>query len=77
VLAEEVQLTHLMVLRSMLKNAVGRFILFFDGAAIAALRHALVEFPRALPAALRARPACKALEILVEQFRTEKNLSLV
>jgi nucleoporin GLE1 len=74
---EEVQLTHLMVLRSMLENAVDRFILFFDGAAVAALRHALVEFPRALPAALGASPACKALEMLVEQIKTEKNLSLI
>lgn len=74
---EEVQLTHLMVLRSMVENAVERLILFFNGVAVAALRHALVDFPRALPAALRASPACKALEILVEQFRSEKNLSLV
>jgi hypothetical protein len=66
-----------MVLRSMLENAAERFILFFDGAAVAALRHALVGFPRTLPGGLRTSPACKALEMLVEQLRTEKNLSLI
>ena len=74
---QEVQPTHLIVLKAMVENAVERFVLFFDAAAIAALRNALVDFPRALPEALRTSPACKALEMLVEQFRTEKNLSLV
>lgn len=74
---EEVQLTHLTVLKSMVENATERFILFFDGAAVAALRHALVEFPRTLPGRLRSSPACKALEMLVEQLGTEKNLWLI
>src|SRR5207248_2586351 len=73
----EVQPTHLIVLKSMVENAVERFILFFDAAAVAALRHALVDFPRALPERLRTTPACKAVEMLVEEFRTQKNLSLV
>ena len=74
---QKVQPTHLIVLKSMVENAAERFILFFDAAAVAALRHALVDFPRALPEGLRTTPACKALEMLVEQFRTEKNLSLI
>ena len=74
---QEVQPTHLIVLKSMVENAAERFILFFDAAAVAALRHALVDFPRSLPEGLRTTPACKALEMLVEQFRTERNLSLV
>jgi nucleoporin GLE1 len=73
----EVQQTHLIVLKSMVENAAERFILFFDAAAVAALRHALVSFPRTLPESLRTKPACKAVELLVGQLKKEKNLSLV
>lgn len=72
----EVQQTHLVVLRAMIENATERFILFFDGAAVAALRFALVEFPQRLPEALRRNPACKALEQLLDVLK-EKNLTLV
>ena len=72
----EVELTHLYVLKTMVENSTSRFILFFDGAAIAALRHALVEFPARLRDGTRESAASKSINLLVESLHKDKNLSL-
>ncbi|KIW91328.1 uncharacterized protein Z519_08224 [Cladophialophora bantiana CBS 173.52] len=75
---QEVQTSHLVLLKSMLENnAIDRFVLFFGAAGIAALRQAAVEFPRTLPRELQEKPATKTLVLMVEGWKREKNFSLV
>lgn len=73
----EVQTSHLILLKSMLENnAIDRFLLFFGAAGIAALRQAVVEFPRSLPRELQEKPVSKALTLMVESWKKEKHFSL-
>ncbi|KAI1616150.1 hypothetical protein EDD36DRAFT_124847 [Exophiala viscosa] len=73
----EVQTTHLILLKSMLENnAVDRFVLFFGAAAIAALRQALVEFPRILPREMQEKPISKALALMIDAWKTEKHFHI-
>jgi nucleoporin GLE1 len=73
----EVQISHLILLKSMLEhNAIDRFVLFFGAAGVAALKQAVVEFPRALPKELRDKPVTKALVLSVDAWKKEKHFSL-
>jgi nucleoporin GLE1 len=72
----DVQPTHLFVLKAMLDNSAERFIQFYGSAAIAALRHALVNFPATLPPRLKDTAGCKAIILLVEMLAREKNLTI-
>lgn len=72
-----VQMSHLILLKSMLENnAVDRFVLFFGAAGIAALRQAAVLFPRSLPQSMQDAPVAKALALTVEAWQREKNFIL-
>lgn len=74
---EQVQTSHLILLKSMLENnAVERFVLFFGAAAVAALRTAVVDFSAKLPSEVKQRPSAKALNLMVESWKTEKNFQL-
>ncbi|OAP54370.1 hypothetical protein AYL99_11471 [Fonsecaea erecta] len=74
---QEVQISHMVLLKSMLENnAIERFVLFFGAAGVAALRQAAVDFPRALPKDLQDKPATKTLVLMVESLKKEKNFSL-
>ncbi|KIX95445.1 uncharacterized protein Z520_08962 [Fonsecaea multimorphosa CBS 102226] len=74
---QEVQTSHLVLLKSMLENnAIERFVLFFGAAGIAALRQAAVDFPRTLPKEVQEKPATKTLVLMVEGWKKEKNFSL-
>ncbi|KAG9779504.1 mRNA export factor GLE1 [Exophiala dermatitidis] len=74
---DQVQMSHLIVLKSMLEhNAIDRFLLFFGAAGIAALRQAVVDFPRSLPRELQEKPVAKALGLMVEAWKKEKHFSL-
>ncbi|KAH0843170.1 RNA export mediator Gle1 [Fonsecaea pedrosoi] len=74
---QEVQTSHLVLLKSMLENnAIERFVLFFGAAGIAALRQAAVDFPRTLPREMQEKPATKTLVLMVEGWKKEKNFSL-
>ena len=72
----EVQPTHLFVLKAMLENSVERFIQFYGSAAIATLRLALVNFPVTLPPRLQDTAGCKAIILLVDMLAREKNLTI-
>jgi nucleoporin GLE1 len=73
----QVQTSHLILLKSMLENnAVDRFVLFFGASAVAALRQAVVEFPRTLPRELQDKPVAKAMALMVEAWKKEKHFSL-
>ncbi|KAK4949748.1 hypothetical protein LTR10_011590 [Elasticomyces elasticus] len=75
--SSEVQTTHLILLKSMLENnAIDRFVLFFGAAAIAALRQALIEFPRTLPREMQEKPISKALGLMIDAWKTEKHFRL-
>ncbi|KIW31450.1 uncharacterized protein PV07_03099 [Cladophialophora immunda] len=74
---QEVQTSHLVLLKSMLENnAIERFVLFFGAAGIAALRQVAVDFPRTLPKELQEKPATKTLVLMVEGWKKEKHFSL-
>ena len=73
---QQVTTTHLTVLKSIIEHSSDRFIMFFDSAAIAALRLALIHFPMSLSEGSRKSPACKSLTLLVEIFRLDRNISL-
>ncbi|KAJ9621815.1 hypothetical protein H2204_011731 [Knufia peltigerae] len=73
----EVQISHLTLLKNMLENnAVERFLLFFGAAGVAALRQAVVEFPRKLSRELQEKPITKAMALMVEAWATEKHFRL-
>lgn len=75
--SEEIQTSHLVILKAMFENSsVDRFVLFFGAAAIAALRAALIELPGRLPRETAQRPAAMALRMLADTFKTEKKFSL-
>ena len=64
--------THFVVLKGMIENYESKFIGFYGGAAVAALRHVLVELPkRVAPAS-----ASKSLAGLVEILKKDKKLFL-
>lgn len=68
----ELTQTHFVVLKAMIENYETKFVSFFGDAAIAALRHALVELPgRSLPSV-----AVKALAGLVDVLKKDKKLTL-
>ena len=74
----EVQTSHLILLKNMLENnAIDRFVLFFGAAGIAALRQAVVDFPKTLPQELQQKQATKALQLMVEGWKKDTHFSLV
>lgn len=73
---EDVQPTHLFVLKAMLENCVERFVQFYGSAAIALLRHSLVDFPASLPPKLQDTAACKAITLLADLLLRDKNLRI-
>ena len=68
----ELTQTHFVVLKGMIENYESKFIGFYGGAAIAALRHMLVEIPREAPASI----ASKSLAGLVDVLKKDKKLLL-
>ncbi|KAK5465168.1 hypothetical protein LTS15_001731 [Exophiala xenobiotica] len=73
----EVQISHLILLKNMLENnAIDRFVLFFGAAGVAALRQAVVDFPRKLSKELQEKPIAKALALMVAAWKTEKHFRL-
>ena len=73
---QQVQPTHLLVLKGMLENTADRFVTFYSTAAVAALRRALKDFPQSLPESVRKSPACNSLMLLPETLKRDKNFSL-
>ncbi|KAJ9609893.1 hypothetical protein H2200_006222 [Cladophialophora chaetospira] len=74
---KDFQTSHMLLLKNMLENnAIDRFVLFFGAAAVAALRQAVVELPKTLPREMQGRPETKALQIMVEGWKTENHFSL-
>lgn len=75
---DDVQTSHLLLLKSMLENnASERFVLFFGNVAVAALREALVDFPKRLPQSVQSKPACRSLALMVDGMDREKHFRLV
>ena len=71
--ADELTPTHFVVLKGMIENYEGKFIRFFGGAAVAALRVACVELPG------RARNggvAAKGVGGLVDVMRRDRKIAL-
>ncbi|TEA22217.1 Nucleoporin GLE1 [Colletotrichum sidae] len=65
--------TQYIVLKSMINGHEARFINFYGNAAIAALRTALVEFPKKAPAGAT---AAQALQVLADVMRRDSGLEL-
>jgi nucleoporin GLE1 len=72
----DVQPTHLFVLKAMLENSAERFIQCYGTAAVAALRLALVDFPTTLPPKVQDTAGSKSITLLAEYLAREKNLRL-
>jgi nucleoporin GLE1 len=72
--ANETSSTQCVVLRSMIDGHEKRFLTFYGDAAVAALRLALVEFPKKVPATAS---AVGALGALAEVLRQERGLALL
>lgn len=70
--ANETSNTQYVVLRSMIEGQEQRFLSFYGNAAVAALRLALVEFPKR---ATQNAPAAESLRALAEVLRTEYGLA--
>lgn len=64
--------THFVVLKAMIEGYEGRFLQFYGDAAMAALRHALIELPKRSPQSV----AAKTLAGLVDVQRRELRLLL-
>lgn len=74
---QEVQTSHMILLKNMLENnATERFVLFFGAAGIAALRQAVVEFPKLLPEDIREKQVTKSVQLMVEGWRKDNHFSL-
>ena len=74
---QEVQTSHLILLKNMLENnAIERFVLFFGAAGIAALRQAVVGFPKTLSREMQEKQVTKALQLMVDGWRKESHFSL-
>lgn len=71
-----VQTSQLLLLKSMLENSVDRFVQFFGDEGVAALRKATVDFPKSLPPEMQQGSAVKAIVLLVETWKREKNFHL-
>lgn len=71
--ANETSNTQYVVLRAMIEGHEQRFINFYGNAAVAALRLALVEFPKKAP---QSASASGSLQALAEVLRSEAGLSL-
>ena len=74
--SNQVQTSHILLLKNMLEFSLDRFILFFGSNGIAALRGALIQFPKTIPSELATKPEARSLALLAETWRTEKNFSL-
>lgn len=72
----DVQTSHLLILKSMLENSVDRFVQFFGDEGVAVLRKATIDFPRSLPAEMQKGSAVKAIVLLVDTWKREKNFHL-
>ncbi|KAL9101704.1 MAG: hypothetical protein Q9163_003069 [Psora crenata] len=68
----ELTQTHFVVLKGMIENYETKFIGFYGGAAVAALRHVLVELPTRASAGV----ASKSLAGLVDVLKKDKKLTL-
>ena len=64
--------THFVVLKGMIEGYEEKFLMFYGDAAIAALRHALIELPRRSPPSV----AAKALAGLVDIMKRDQKLFL-
>lgn len=75
---QHVTVSHLVVVRSMFENwgNVERFVLFFGGAGVAALRELMVNWVQKLPRELSKRGEGMAITLLVEQWEKDKHFSL-
>ena len=73
---QAVTVTHLIVLKSLLRHCSEHFIQFYDVAAVALMRKALVQWPATLPPATQKTPQCDALRLLPETLAKEEHLSL-
>ena len=69
---QEITQTHFVVLKGMIEHYEAKFLQFYGDAAVAALRHVLVELPRRSPPSI----AAKSLSGLVDVLRRDKKLSL-
>jgi nucleoporin GLE1 len=70
---EQATQTHYIVLKAMIENYEIRFLEFYGNAALAALKKALVDFPRQ---AKERSAAVSALQVLPEVLRNDKKLTL-
>lgn len=68
----EITQTHFVVLKGMIQGYEAKFLHFFGDAAVAALRHALVELPKRSPPSV----AAKALAGLVDVLKRDQKLTL-
>lgn len=68
----QLTLTHLVLLKGLIEHFEGKFIGLYGGAAVAALRHLLVDLPRKCPPSAPS----KSLAGLVDVLRREKKLVL-
>ena len=73
---EQVQVTHLVLLKSILDGSVERIIQFWGATGVAALRQALVVFPSTLPQELKNHSEVKKLAIMRENWEKELRFSL-
>jgi nucleoporin GLE1 len=73
---EQVQVTHLLLLKSLLEGSVERVVQFWGATGVAALRLALVVFPERLPGELRSHSTAKALGVLREKWARDMRFHL-
>lgn len=71
--SREATQTHFIVLKAMVENYETRFLEFYGDAALAALRKALIEFPRDV---LDKSVAAKAVAVLPDVLRRDNKLTL-
>lgn len=73
---QDVQQSQLILLKSILENSLDRFVLFFGATGIAALRHALIDFPAKLPPAVRERSTAKFLGAMADTWKKDLKFHL-
>ncbi|KAK4694596.1 nucleoporin GLE1, partial [Lecanoromycetidae sp. Uapishka_2] len=70
--SDQISQTHFVILKGMIQGYETKFLLFFGDAAIAALRHALIDLPKRSPPSV----AVKALAGLLDVLKRDQKLTL-
>ncbi|RMD39497.1 hypothetical protein DV735_g5632, partial [Chaetothyriales sp. CBS 134920] len=72
----QIQISHVLLLKTLLDVGMDRFILFFGSHGVVVLRQAVVDLPKTLPTEVASKSEVKSLSLLQEKWRREKNFSV-